>query len=223
MEDPRPGKVNALSDQQAWFIAMRWQQLDGEYRTNYLRIVTVCSFFAIHAVEYYAPLVRLGTTVSIDRSFHLAATVIASVWLLMALAVELSLRQRFFPVSMPYVTTAVDLILLTAVIVLGGGQQSPLVLGYPLILVFAAMRFDLVLIRFATAAAVFAYLYLLAIGRWPGGLGGRQIAVVPRYAQLMTLLAIAVTGIALGQLIRRMRTIAAYYAGRRGGEQTNGD
>jgi len=217
-----PPTAKELSDQQAWFVAARWQQLDGEYRANYLRIVSVVAFFVIHAIEYYQPFGILNSPLPVDRLFHVAVTVIAAVWLLSALGVELSLRQRFFPPAMPYLTTALDLMLLTAVLALGGGQQSPLVLGFLLVLVFSAMRLDLVLIRFATGGALFAYLYLLAMGRWPSLFAGHEIGVVPRYAQLMTLLAIGITGISLGQLIRRFRAIAGYYAQRRGGVNADG-
>lgn len=221
MQSSLPPPADGLPDHQAWYVATRWQQLDGEYRANYLRIVSVVCFYVIHAADYYQPFGLPGEALQPERWFHVAVTMIASVWLLFALGVEIALRQRYFPAGLPYLTTGLDLVLLTAMMGLGGGQKSPLVLGYFLILVYAAMRFHLPLLRAATAGAVFAYLYLLVMGRWPELFGGRLIGVVPRYAQLMTLLAIVLTGVSLGQLIRRFRSIAEYYANRRMGDSVD--
>jgi hypothetical protein len=218
MSEPvSPPAIASLDDDQAWYVATRWQQLDGEYRANYLRTLSVVTFYGIHLTHHYQPLGVLSAAVAPDQMFHAAATLIATGWLVMALAIELSLRQHLFPAWLPYLTTAADLVLLTSLLALGGGQQSPLVLGYLLIVVLAAVRFHLRLIRGAAAGSLSAYLFLMAMGRWPGWFGGWQIGVIPRYAQLMTLLAIGITGIMLGQLVRRARVTARYYAQRRRG------
>ena len=132
----------------------------------------------------------------------------------MAFAVFMVLRQRIFPIYMPYITTFLDIALLTAMLCMGGGQQSPLVIAYPLVLVLAALRFNLTLVRASTLAACFSYLFVVAAAKWPHLIGGRQIGRVPRYSQLMTLAAIGIAGIVLGQLLRRIQTIAAWYANR---------
>jgi hypothetical protein len=204
-----------LDDEQAWYVATRWQQLDGEYRANHLRIISVVAFYAIHLVQYYHPFGLLHSAESPDGVFHFAATLIAAGWLSMAMAVDIMLRQRYFPPSIPFVTTGIDMLLLTSLLALGGGQTSPLVTGYFLVLILSMLRFHLPLIRSATAAALFCYLFLMAMGRWPQLFGDRVIGVVPRYAQLMTLLAIAISGIMLGQAIRRFQQLAHYYALRR--------
>lgn len=209
--------VKSLDDDEAWFVAGRWQQLDGEYRANHLRIFSLVAFYLVHLVQHYRPGGLLATSAPPDEVFHLAVTVIVAGWLLMSLAVDVCLRQRAFPGSMPYITTGLDLALLTAILCLGGGQQSPLVLGYLLILIMAAMRFSLPLVRAATAAAIFCYLYLMVMGRWPQLFGDRQVRVVARYHQIITLLAMAICGGMLGQIIRRFHAMARHYADRRAG------
>ncbi len=207
-----------LSDDDAWYVALRWQQYDGEYRANCLRILSIGSFYLVHLLQYYQPLGFFAEAEKPSPVFHTAVTMLAAAWLFMALAVELLLRRQIFPKWIAYVTTGADLLLLTCVLVLGGGQQSPLVLAYVLILIMCSLRVSLRLIRTATLAAMFGYLYLMAIGKWPDLIGGRSIGVVPRYAQVMTLLGIGISGIMLGQLIRRFHGMARYYAGRRGVE-----
>lgn len=210
-------EIRPLDDGQAWYVTTRWQQLDGEYRANYLRILTVVGFYLVHLVQHYRPWGWLDDGLPTSSDFHLAVTLIATVWLLMAFAIELSLRQQLFPQGMMYLTTGVDLFLLTAAVCLGNGQASPLVLVYLMIIVMSGTRFSLPLVQCATCSALFAYLLLMTVGRWPVLIGGRQIETIPRYAQLMTLLAIGLTGIIVGQLIRRFRMMAHYYALRRVG------
>jgi hypothetical protein len=62
----------------------------------------------------------------------------------------------------------------------------------------------------------------MTVGKWPDLLGGRSIETVPRYVQLMTLMAIGITGIIEGQLIRRCQMMAHYYALRRVGGGADG-
>ena len=196
MESSTTATPEPLDDEQAWYVATRWQQLDGEYRANHLRIASVVAFYIIHLVQHYQPLGLLHSDESPDGVFHFASTLIAAGWLSMAMAVDIILRQRYFPPSMPFLTTGIDLLLLTSLLSLGGGQQSPLVLGYLLVLILSTLRFSLPLVRSATVGALFCYLFLMAMGRWPLLFGDRVIGVVPRYAQLMTLLAITISGIA---------------------------
>ncbi|TWT93814.1 hypothetical protein [Stieleria varia] len=210
-----------LSDDEAWFVASRWQQLAGEHRANHLRILAIVAFYLVHLVQHYQPGGLLKSDTPPDQIFHVALTVIVAGWLLMALTIDFSLRLRIFPLFTPYVTTGLDLALLTAILCLGGGQASPLILGYFLILILSALRFSLPLVRAATAAAIVSYLYLLAMGKWPHLFGDRIIGVVPRYHQIITLLAIGITGIVLGQMIRRFRAMAKHYAERRFGRTTD--
>ena len=217
-DDSAKYRVERLPEDNAWFVTQRWQQLDGEYRANYLRILSVTAFYCVHLMQYYRPFGFFELAEQPDKVFHLAATVLAVAWLMMALGIDICLRQRIFPRWMAYLTTGVDLLLLTSICCLGGGQQSPLILGYLLILILASLRISLPLIRCATIAALVGYLYLLAVGKWPNLIGGRVIGVVPRYVQIMTMLATAISGIMLGQQIRRFHAMAKYYASRTSGE-----
>ncbi len=213
-ESVRPVGPALLTNDQAWHVAQRWQQFDGEYRANYLRIISVTSFYVVHLFQYYHPFGFFDAAEQPGRMFHLSATVLSVAWLMIALGVDLCLRQRIFPSWMAYATTGLDILLLTSIICLGGGQQSPLVLGYLLVLILSSLRISLPLIRFTAIAAMVGYLYVLAMGKWPQMFGGREIGVVPRYVQVMTLLAIGISGIMLGQLIRRFHGMARYYASR---------
>jgi hypothetical protein len=184
------------------FILGRWQEYEGEARANLLRIIGIGAFYIVELLNYYG--LQLGfieIPQLADRPFHEAVTALAVVWTMLSLGVLLCLRQRFFPAILKYLTTACDLVLLTAVLVLASGPRSPLVAGYFLVIVLATLRFRLPLVWFASGGAMLGYLFLCGYAKWFTA----QDVRVPRYHQLIVLLALALTGIILGQVIRRAR------------------
>jgi O-antigen ligase len=98
------------------------------------------------------------------------------------------------------------------------GPRSPLVAAYSLVIAVAALRFRLRLVWFATLGSMAGYLVLLGYARWFAGrdesLFGPRDLSVPRYQQLIVLFALALLGIVLGQMIRRVRALAEDYARR---------
>lgn len=196
-----------------WFIALRWQQYEGEERANLLRLLGIAAFYSVELANYHG--LRLGPlelpqVAGVDRPYHLAVTAIAVLATLVAVAVHLCLRQQFFPAALKYFSTAADLGLLTAVLTISDGPRSPLLVGYFLVIALAALRFDLALVWFATLGAVAGYLWLSGYAKWYGTPELR----VPRYYQAIFLLALALAGVVLGQLIRRVRALAEDYAAR---------
>jgi len=124
--------------------------------------------------------------------------------------VLLCLHERFFPGAMKYLTTGCDVALLTGLLVVASGPKSPLVVGYLLLIALATLRFSLPLVRFSTVASMLGYLVVLGHARWFRS----EEFHVPRYHQVMFLLALALCGVVLGQVIRRVAGLARDYAAR---------
>jgi hypothetical protein len=197
-------QTNSARDDRQWFIVGRWQEFEGEGRANLLRIAGVGAFYCIELANYYSGVV--------DLRFHQAVTALALAWAMVGLGVLLCLGQHVFPGSLKFISTAADIVLLTAILMVGDGPKSPLVVAYLLLIVLASPRFSLRLIWFATIGSMFGYLFLLGYAKW---FTHRGIDItVPRYHQAIFLLALALTGIVLGQVIRRVRKIAVEYAAR---------
>jgi hypothetical protein len=93
---------------------------------------------------------------------------------------------------------------------LADGPKSPLVVAYFLLIVLATLRFSPQLIWFATVGSMAGYLFLLGYARW---FTPRNLRVPP-HQQAIFLLALALTGIVLGQVTRRVRKMAVDYAAR---------
>jgi hypothetical protein len=223
------GVTSESTTERDWFVAQRWQAYDAESRANLLRIVAIGAFYVVHLWTYFSSQGRLpklgfwqfAEAGEINRQFHVLVTLIAVAWAMLALGILLALQQRIFPRWLPYFSTACDLVLLTSIICLGSAARSPLVSGYFLILVLATLRLSLPLVWFSTAGSVLAYLAVLGAAKWPERLGITKLvgetAVelrVPRYHQAITLLAIVLAGVMLGQIVRRVRRLAMELAER---------
>lgn len=194
--------------QRQWYIATRWQEYEGEARANLLRIVAIGAFYMVELLRFYG----FENAAPEHLPFHRQATLIAAAWAMVALAIWMCLRLRIFPATLKYVSTACDILLLTSLTALNApGPFSPLLLGYFLIIAMAALRFSLGLIWFATVASMLGYWSLVGLvdKKWFDA-----DHAVPPTRQLVTLLSLALTGIVIGQVIRRVKGMAADYAQR---------
>lgn len=219
----RHGDASSATDR-SWYITERGQQYEGEARANLLRLIAVCSFYSIHQVHYWSASGQLAWLQvprldavgnGLTSKFHFQVTMLAVAWCMLATGIHFCLTRRFFPSWLCYVSTAADLCLLTAVLYLASGPRSPLVVAYFLILVLATLRFSLILVRFATVGALVGYVSLLGVAKWPETFGrGTAELAVPRYEQLIVLAALALAGVMLGQIVRRIRQSALEYAER---------
>jgi hypothetical protein len=141
-------------------------------------------------------------------------TALAVAWTMLALGTLLLLRLRIFPAWLKYATTLGDVVLLSTILSIADGPQSPLVVGYFLIIALATLRFQLRLIWCATAAAMIGYLWVVWLAVLQSGLPRQRDLTVPVYQQLIMLLALALTGVVLGQVIRRVRAMAEDFSRR---------
>ncbi|MFV1965193.1 MAG: hypothetical protein ACC628_07190 [Pirellulaceae bacterium] len=202
--------VTAAQDpvrQRQWYIVGRWQEYDGEGKSNLLRLVTICLFYLLQLIHFYF----LAAPGDRDVAFHRAATALAVAASLVSLGVLLCLRSRMFPAGLKFLSTGADLLLLTMLAAAGAGPNSPVVFAYFLVIAMAALRFSLPLVWFATLFSISGYLALLGIkdDRWFDA-----THVVDPVEQLMALACLAMTGIIVGQVIRRVRSLADEYSRR---------
>jgi hypothetical protein len=194
-----------------WFIVGRWQEYEGEGRANLLRIIGIVLFYGVELVNYYGlNLGFLQMPQITNGSVHLAITILAVAWAVVAVGILVCRVFHFFPSSLKFLSTVCDILLLTCVLTVTDGPRSPMIIAYFVILALAALRFNLPLIWFATAGSAAGYLFLLGYARWFAEVDLR----VPRYHQIVFLLGLVLTGVVLGQIIRRVRQLAEDYAKR---------
>ncbi len=129
---------SAPAADQPWLITQRWQQYEGELRTNVLRLGTIGLFYCIHLLRYWTSQGTLGQWLQLEQfgavtpRFHLQVTLLVAAWAALACGIQLCLTQRVFPRWLPAASTCLDLVMLTFVHLLTFG-----VVG-----VMAALLFD---------------------------------------------------------------------------------
>ena len=200
-----------------WFVVGRWQEYEGEARANLLRIIGIAAFYIVELINYHGfhlGFLDMPKVGDVTPAFHQAVTALAVAWTMVGLGILLCLRGHIFPAHLKFISTGCDIVLLTAILTVADGPRSPLVVGYLLVVALATLRFNLPLVWFATGGSMAGYLFLLGHARW-----FREATRVPRYHQLMFLLALVLTGVVLGQVIRRVRWMAQDYADRLGTDQ----
>ena len=193
------------------------QAVDAEQRVNLIRISAIASFYLIHLWHMSVPSLSEGTAgmlgleagQSVPAGVHLSVTLLCLGWLMQAFAVHLMIAHRRVSNGLVTAVTVGDFVWLTAILCLSSGPAGPMVSGYFLILMLTGVRFNLRLVRVATVVAAFSYLVLLGVTRWPLGIVEEiGLKTVPRYHQVMILVAIILSGVIVGQIVRHAYLIA---------------
>jgi hypothetical protein len=204
--------ASSSSADRQWYIVGRWQEYEGEARANLVRVLAVIAFYVVQLMHFYGYSDR-GPA---EAAFHQKATAIAAAWTILCVAVLFCLRAHVFPAALKYISSAVDLVLLTALIVLAAGPQSAIVRAFPIVIAMGALRFSLPLVWFCTLGSMLGYLALVGL-RDEVWFDARH--AVPPPEQLLTLLCFGLTGIIVGQVIRRVRSMSDEYARRLSGRR----
>lgn len=199
----------------AWNQIQRGLEFSGEQIANRLRLLALGIFYAIHILTWYG--LSLGVEIippfeNRDPQFHVQITLIVVAWVMLSLGLMLALHQRIFPRWMKYLTTGVDLLFLASILLIADGPRSASVVGFFVIVALSAIRFDLGLIRCTVAGAGIVFALLVFYARIM--VGPEKDIDVTNAQALMMLAALLMEGVILGQLIRRVRHTAMYYADR---------
>jgi hypothetical protein len=199
-----------------WYIVGRWQEFEGEGRANVLRMIAVGVFYGLQLVQFHF----FAIPGESEQRFHRAATALAAVGVLVSLGVQLCLRRRFFPAFLKYVSTGTDIVLITGAAMLGSGAYSPIRVAYFVVIALATLRFSLPLVWCASLGTMAGYLALV---------GATDTTwfdadhTVPPIEQLLMLASLALTGVVMGQVIRRVRGMAEGFAERQSGMTKRGN
>ena len=194
-----------MPDDHSWAVARRLESLAGEARVNLFRLLFLVAFYAHHLVNVY--LFRDESAAA--AQYHGNVTALALAWGLAVLVVHLCLHYRRLPPALPFVSTAWDLILVTALLMLGRDPHSMLAVLYFLVIASAGLRLSLPLVWFAGLGAMAAFAAYLGYLRYGAGLPAEQR--LPRPQQIVFLMALGAAALLAGQFVRQCRRVAAGY------------
>jgi hypothetical protein len=197
----------------AWNQIQRGLEFGGEQSANWLRLWAIGLFYAIHVLTWH------GVTIGVEilpaggdptSPFHTRVTLIVLAWMMLSLGLLLAMRNRIFPPWLKYLTTGLDLLFLSSVLLIADGPRSASVGGLFVIVALSALRFDPGLIRCAAVGAMVAFGLLVAYAR---ATPARDIDVSNAWALMMPA-ALLLEGMILSRMVGRLRQTAAVYAER---------
>jgi hypothetical protein len=194
-----------MNTDHSWTDAQRLEGYAGEVRVNLIRLAAIVVFYGHHLVNVFL----LQDDPSLRGNYHVLVTMLALAWALEVGAIHFCLSRRWVPPGLKYVATACDLILVTAVLVVGRDPKTMLAVLYFLVIIAAALRLSLPLIYAATLGAMTAYAFFLGYLRFGLELPDNQRLSRPQ--QIIFLLALGAAGLLAGQVVRQVRRLLQGY------------
>ena len=193
-----------------WADARRIESWAGEVRVNLVRLAALIAFYGQHLVNVYLS----PNDPSLTGAYHLAVTSLCMAWSIVALMLYVCLSRRWLPPGLGYAATAADLVLITALLALGGDPRSPLLVLYFLVIAAAPLRLSLGLVNAAAIGSVLGYLFLL--GHHIVRVGYERYYSnpelrIPRTHEAIVVLGLATAGVLAGQVVRQARRLALGY------------
>jgi hypothetical protein len=198
---------------QRWEDARRLEAWAGEVRVNLIRAVALVAFYGQHLVRAY--LLHYDDA-RLRGKYHLLVTAVVLAWAGAIFVLYFCLSKRLVPPALKYVATLWDLVMITALLIIGRGPQNPLIVLYFLVVAAAPMRLSLPLVYVATLGAmaaatlVMGHYVFIEIGYqnyYHPDYNGR----IARHNEIIFLLALGTAGLISGQMVRQARRLVDGY------------
>jgi hypothetical protein len=186
--------------------ALRAEAWAGEARVNLIRVTALLAFYGHFLIQLI-----IQREVPPPPEFVQSATALVVAWACLVLGVYVALNRRALPEWLPYATAIGDVVLITALLTIGNGVRSPLVILYWLAIASTPLRLSLHIVSLATLAAIFGY--FIALGYYAYFRIGSSAYFadpsvrVPKTTQVIVVLGLIVAGLLAGQAVRQTRRL----------------
>ena len=149
-----------------------------------------------------------------DGMFHYSVTAILSVWVAGSFVCQKLMNRNIRPLAVPFVWGLIDAGALLFLLFIADGAASPLLIGYPLLVVAAGLWFRVRLVWFMTALSVLSYLVLVVdcFTRRPELRIGSDLHSDDFIYFVVGLIAM---GASVAYQVERVRALSRYYERRR--------
>jgi serine/threonine-protein kinase len=172
-----------------------------------LRLASFAVFFVILVCHRY-------WIQSIDDSFFLPVTGIIAVGAATSILFQQLLQREFWPTTTIFAWAAVDMLLLTGALNLGGGVLSPMVFGYPMLIVGSGLWFRIRLVWFTVGMSLVSYGSLVSQLYRISGVERLPTETDP-VRHLMFIVMTIIVGAGVSYQVARARALSEYYEKRR--------
>jgi predicted Ser/Thr protein kinase len=167
------------------------------------RLVVFLLFYGVEVVNYYV-LGRWGPR------FHYSVTAVLAGWVALSFVFQRLMRRDAWQVIIPAAWAFVDAAALLWVLLLGDGRVSPLMIGYPLLIVAAGFWFRVRLVWWMTVLSVACYAALaLDYYFWRTDL--KQASALDSDDHIYFVVGLIVMGTAVAHQVQRVRALSRFY------------
>ncbi len=159
-------------------------------------------FYFIETANYV-----LGT---VDGPFHRDVSIVLALWVAASIVCQQLLGSRRWAIPACFVWGTLDSLALFAILRIGYGAASSLVVGYPLIIIASGLWFRVRFVGFITLLSVLSYGVLVVdFYYWRPELHEGMYAGADRH--VIFVLSLILMGAATSYLVHRVRTLSNFY------------
>ena len=159
-------------------------------------------FYLIGSVNYLCGV--------IETPYYLQTSVLLAIWAAASVVFQQFLDSQRWSIPARFVWGMLDSLLLLALLLVADGAASPLVVGYPLLIVASALWFRVRFVSFMTLLCLVSYgILVIDFYRWrPKLLQARFDTEADRH--VIFAVALVVVGMVVAYLVYRVRTLSSF-------------
>lgn len=151
---------------------------------------------------------------SIDDGFFLPVMSIIGAGVATSILFQQLLQREFWPTTTIFAWAAVDVMLLTGALNIGDGVISPMMYGYPMLIVGSGLWFRVRLVWFTVAMSLVSYGSLMSELYRSNDVGRLSTETDP-VRHLMFVVMVVIVGAGVSYQVARARALSEYYEQRR--------
>ena len=168
------------------------------------RLTALGVFYLVEAINY-----RLGSVR--DAVFHRDVSLLIAVWAASSILLQQAMKIQRWSIPARFVWGTLDAAVLLAMLLVGNGLTSSLMVGYPLLIAASGLWFHVRFVWFMTALALLSYGVLLVdFYVWRFAVLRSQMAVTCD-RHVVYLVAMIVLAGSVAYLVQRVRALSSYY------------
>ena len=173
------------------------------------RLGGLALFYAIECMNFLT-----GNVVGVDWDFHKNISIVIGIWAVVSIICQRFLESRRWSLAAPFIWGTLDSICLFVVLLfIADGAASPLIVGYPLVIVASGLWFRVRFVWFMTALSLLSYgVLVIDFYRWRPELHAPNYSGVDRHVIFVVSLILLAAIVAY--LVKRVRTLSSFYGQR---------
>ncbi len=183
----------------------RWARREPALAT---RLGGMGVLYAVETVNYL-----LGV---VDNRFHWLVTAVLACWAAISILLQRLIRNPRWAVAARYGWTATDVLGLTGVLLVADGVASPMVMGYPLVIVASGLLFQVRMVYFTLLLSLLSYVGLVLL-YYATPVTQRPVFDPDFDRHVYVLVGLTLLGCMVAYQVSRVRALSRYYESRRTG------